>query len=163
MKNVLLALLALSLFASPAAAQSRWTFSVDTDDFSDQRSHFAMNILPTQGRGSVSVVCFEDERGLIATVDTGLFVDTADDQWDRKRIRYRIDRETPVETRWPGKGTLSFVMAPDSVTFARALMAGKDRVLIENHNWNNSRRRRSEFSLSGSTDAIGKALRACGH
>lgn len=159
--------------ASPASADSTdleffledeladgWTYEALVDDFTDEVKHFA-EIHASEGKGLIWIICFEDSGNVEIRVSTGLFLDTEEDQFDEKPVRYRVDKLQAVSDRWPGHDFIASAWEPKSLRFSRDLMVGSREVLVELTSWDGDRQR-ARFPLRNAREAIGKVLRSCG-
>ena len=151
-------LLSLSLFGTSVFAQS-WSYERIVDDFTDEVKHFA-EVAASDGEGVIWVICFEDSKTVEMRVSTGLWLDSKDDMFDRKPVRWRIDKRDPVTDRWPGSDLLSMVPEQKALDLSRGLSSGMSHVLIELASWDGDTKR-ARFPLRNSRRSIGRVLTAC--
>ena len=155
------ALLAFGSWLAVASPLSQgWTYERIVDDFTDEVRHFA-EVSASEGDGVIWIICFEDTSNVEIRVSTGLWLDSKDDQFDKKPVRYRIDKSEPVSTRWPGGELMAFAWESEALRFSRALTSGQTEVLVELTAWDGDRQR-AKFSLRNSRRAIGRVFDACG-
>lgn len=136
-----------------------WAYKTLVDDFTDEVRHFAQ-VQASEGEGFIWIICFEDSGNIEIRVSTGLFLDTEEDQFDEKPVRYRVDKFQAVSDRWPGHDFMAFAWEPKSLRFSRDLMSGEREVLVELTSWDGDRQR-ARFPLRNAGDSIGRVVRAC--
>ena len=136
-----------------------WAYSMDVDEFTDEVQHWAI-VRASEGTGFIAVGCSEDDDSIVVAVSTGIALDTKEDQFDRKPIRYRVDKNPTVSERWPG-AAFSFANEPRSTRFARALFDGVGEVLVELTAWDGDTQR-ARFPLRDAVMAIGQVFIPCG-
>lgn len=137
-----------------------WSYKTLVDDFTDEVRHFAQ-VQASDGEGFIWIICFEDSGNVEIRVSTGLFLDTEEDQFDEKPVRYRVDKFEAVSDRWPGHDFMAFAWEPKSLRFSRDLMMiGAREVLVELTSWDGDRQR-ARFPLRNASDSIGRVVRSC--
>ena len=134
---------------------NEWAYSNKVDEFADTSIHTAL-VSSHDNKGFAVVKCNEKEN-LELYFSVGKFIGSEDNY----PVRYRIDKNAPESSKWgvSTKGTASFVSNQDKVHLARMLMSG-NQFLLEVTDFRGTPHK-SKYSLTGSTETIGKVLDAC--
>lgn len=148
----------LALLISPIAnAANKWSFSTQSDPLKDLTLSTA-SISYMDGRNTLGLFVRCGGNQLDAVVNFDEFLEHEDDV----TVRYRVDKQPLVETKWSPSATGDAVFAPNPLDLARALMNGDSSFIIEAVDFRGQPFRAS-FSLIGAKGNIAKVLEKCGY
>jgi hypothetical protein len=151
-------LLSILLLASPVAnASSKWTLDTQSDPLKDQSISMASTSY-NEGASSLGLFVRCGGNKLDAVVHFDEFLEHE----DNVTVRYRIDKQALVETKWTPSATGDAVFAPDALNLAYSIMNGTSAFIIEAVDFRGQPYRAS-FTLVGAKDKIGKVISKCGY
>lgn len=150
-------LVPISLMLMPATTiASSWTYSYVDDGFSDTTQHRAF--ISLDNNKAFGFVRCSGENNL----DVAFSLDNYIGSDNKYSVRYRFDKGPVVETLWgvSTNGTEVFVSSSEVIGFSRALVTGRE-LLLEVTDYRGTPKQ-LKYPLSGTTQAVGKVLAACG-
>lgn len=144
----------LSVLLAPGPAQAGWQYRTMTDPFTDIRSH-AATLVVKDGKNSHALVVRCNAGTLETLVDLGKAMGKKP-----VAVRWRVDKNDPVQEQWQTSADGKSVLAPDALAFARLMARGQTLAFEATSPRNVSYLLRG--SLAGSNEAIRRVFVACG-
>lgn len=156
MKRLYILLVMLSLSVPlPVMAADEWFYAKRVDEFSDEQTHIAMiRSVADRSLGLARCVAGK-EFDLIFSI--GRYIGVG----NKYPVRYRIDKQTTVESDWvvSTRGTSLFASDFDKAHMARQMLAG-NALLLEITDAEKVPHK-TRLTLNGTNDTLGKVMDAC--